>query len=221
MPTNRIRSTPITQLETRISRVQQGEQTRRQIVDAAAKDFADRGYLGVNLGDVVAKLDLSKGALYHFFPTKDALALEIVNLYMASLRELNEATVAAYDNRLDALVEMSYAAARLSRSNPVIRAGTRLLAERSLIGTDLPLPFAGWVARVTQILEQGQVRGEIKPDVDAPITAATIVAFFHGAQTVSHELDESRHFVRRLELFWCIFIPALRPENPSTGDHVD
>jgi TetR/AcrR family transcriptional regulator, cholesterol catabolism regulator len=50
---------------------------RRELRDAAARLFQQRGIKSVTLTDVAAEVGLSKAALYHYFDTKDDLILQI------------------------------------------------------------------------------------------------------------------------------------------------
>ena len=46
---------------------------RRNVLDAAAELFAERGYGGTNLRDVADRLKMSRTALYYHFPSKEKL----------------------------------------------------------------------------------------------------------------------------------------------------
>lgn len=50
----------------------------------AAKYFSDHGYAGTSMRKVAADLGLTKSALYHYFPTKEALFLECTKQVMAA-----------------------------------------------------------------------------------------------------------------------------------------
>lgn len=47
--------------------------TRRALVDSATALFTESGYAGTSLDEVVARAQLTKGALYHHYPGKQAL----------------------------------------------------------------------------------------------------------------------------------------------------
>lgn len=47
--------------------------TRAKLVSAARKRFAQDGYEGTHTGDILTDTGLSRGALYHHFPSKQAL----------------------------------------------------------------------------------------------------------------------------------------------------
>lgn len=192
-----------------------GEATRERILRAAAEAFDRRGYLGVNLNDVVRQLGLTKGALYYFFPTKEALATEIVRRHFAAWEPISLELVARHANLIDALIEISMVVAEMYQTDCYARAGARLSTERNLIDADLPEPFEGWVARATTLLELAKGRGQVRSSVDARATAETMVAFFYGAQLVSSHVNGRQDLLDRVRHFWKLVEPSLRP--PSAG----
>ena len=139
-----------------------GDVTRERILEAAAQAFDRRGYLGVNLNDVVQELGLTKGALYHFFPNKERLATEIVRRHFAGWERLASRVLGEHDNLVDALIDMSYRVGRSYQTDSFARAANRLSNERNLIRTELPEPFVGWIERVTQLLETAKARGQVR-----------------------------------------------------------
>jgi AcrR family transcriptional regulator len=51
---------------------------RREILDAALQLMHDKGYEQMTIQDVLTQLQMSKGALYHYFDSKKALLDGIV-----------------------------------------------------------------------------------------------------------------------------------------------
>lgn len=77
---------------------------RAEILDRAAALFVQRGYDNVSLNDLIADAGVSKGAFYHWFPSKDAL---ITVLAERSAREqftaIELAIAQCHGNALDRL----------------------------------------------------------------------------------------------------------------------
>src|SRR5450432_4371562 len=61
---------------------------RAQLLLLARKAFSDRSYDDVSIDDLAREAKISKGLLYHYFPTKR-------DLYVAGLREIANEIVAA------------------------------------------------------------------------------------------------------------------------------
>lgn len=53
------------------------EPVRRRLLDAATRLFAERGFEGTSVQEIVAAAGVTKGAMYHYFDSKDDLLKEI------------------------------------------------------------------------------------------------------------------------------------------------
>jgi AcrR family transcriptional regulator len=62
------------------------DERRAQLLQLARKAFSDRSYDDVSIDDLAREAKISKGLLYHYFPTKR-------DLYIAGLREIAEELV--------------------------------------------------------------------------------------------------------------------------------
>src|ERR1700744_6676091 len=49
------------------------EKTRTSILKAARRHFGDRGFAATTIDDIAASARVAKGAVYHHFPTKEAV----------------------------------------------------------------------------------------------------------------------------------------------------
>ncbi len=67
------------------SKAEQGQATRRGIIEAATRLFGERGYAGVSIEAVLAATSLSRGALYHHFAGKEALFEAVVEAMEAEI----------------------------------------------------------------------------------------------------------------------------------------
>ncbi len=56
------------------------DQRRAEILGAALEVFAERGYRGASLAAVADRVGLTQQGLLHYFPTKDALLIEVLRL---------------------------------------------------------------------------------------------------------------------------------------------
>ncbi len=63
------------------------DERRAQLLELARKAFSDRSYDDVSIDDLARVAKISKGLLYHYFPTKR-------DLYVAGLREIADELVA-------------------------------------------------------------------------------------------------------------------------------
>lgn len=72
------------------------EKTRERLVGAAARLFETQGYADTSIADICADLDITKGALFHHFKTKDELFREVwTRLQTGMDAEARKAAIAA------------------------------------------------------------------------------------------------------------------------------
>lgn len=64
---------------------QKGQATRQRIIDAAVICFTESGYDKTGVAKLCRAAGVSKGAFYHYFPSKQALFLELLNQWLAGL----------------------------------------------------------------------------------------------------------------------------------------
>lgn len=82
------------------------DQRRAQLLGLAKSAFSDRAYDDVSIDDIAREAKISKGLLYHYFPTKR-------DLYVAGLREIANDLVTAVTNVPAALAPIDKARAGL------------------------------------------------------------------------------------------------------------
>ncbi len=64
------------------------DERRERIVAAAALLFAKNGFLGASLADISASCGMSKGLIYHHFPTKEDILFAIMWGHVSNLVDL-------------------------------------------------------------------------------------------------------------------------------------
>jgi AcrR family transcriptional regulator len=87
----------------RLTRAEKRDRTRGQLLDAAARVFADRGLDGATVDDVAAIAGYTKGAVYAHFGSKDELFLAMLeDRYAARMAELERVLDTSGDHTIQA-----------------------------------------------------------------------------------------------------------------------
>jgi TetR/AcrR family transcriptional regulator, fatty acid metabolism regulator protein len=150
------------------------EEKRRQLLDAAVRVFARKGYHASRVGDIAEEAGVAHGLLYHYFKSKDdvleAVFHENWSVLVARIRSVEETDEPAGD-------QLRHIAAIVLRTwlhlPDVVRVVVREfgrspeLAER--IG-ELAQP----IEAIHRVIVRGVERGEFRQDID-PRVAATVV----------------------------------------------
>ncbi|MFF4911179.1 ScbR family autoregulator-binding transcription factor [Streptomyces sp. NPDC001260] len=159
--------------------------TRRQLLDAAARAFAAKGFPAVTLQDIADLAEVTKGAVYFHFTNKEAVAVAVTEEFYTQLPAIAESVTARQLPPLDAVAELLLQTAVALRDNPVMQAGARLQIERNLVDADLPTPFSGFTQLITELLTQARDEDLLRPTTDIAALARVIVAAFFGSQHIS------------------------------------
>lgn len=173
--------------------------TKALVLTAAAELFSEKGFKQTSVKDVADRMGMTKGAVYFHYPTKEALALAVVEeLYErwpALLAEVQEQT----SSPLRAAEEIFNRAAVLFRDDPLVQGGARLQIERPLIDAELPVPYVGWTVMITGLLVAARDAGELREGVDPEAAARTLTAAFFGTQHISDVQQRWADVVERWE----------------------
>jgi AcrR family transcriptional regulator len=62
-----------------MARQERAVRTRRAVVEAAAAVFAEHGYAAATIAEILERADVTKGALYFHFGSKEALARGVID----------------------------------------------------------------------------------------------------------------------------------------------
>lgn len=93
------------------------ERRREEILEAAARLFAQRGYSQTDTQAVADALGVSKGTLYRYFASKEELFLAAADRAMHRLREAVEAATGAGDDPLEVMQQAITAYLRFFEEN--------------------------------------------------------------------------------------------------------
>lgn len=164
---------------------ERANRTRRQLLDAAAAAFAEKGFPAVTLQDITDRAEVTKGAVYFHFMNKEAVAIAVTEEFYTQLPSIAESVMARQLPPLDAASEFLLETAVFLRDNRVAQAGARLQIERNLVDADMPTPFSGFTQLIAELLAQAQDEGTLRPTADIAAMARVVVAAFFGSQHIS------------------------------------
>jgi TetR/AcrR family transcriptional repressor of nem operon len=170
--------------------VRKGEQTRQEIIRKAAPIFNQKGYSGTALSDLMRATGLGKGGIYRHSESKQELARDA----------FDHAWKLAMDTRFEGTQEIPNTVDRLiqvvrnfrDRRVGLVPGGCPLL--NTAIDSDHSNPhlrakarhaLGSWLDRLRSIVEEGQGRGEVRPDVDSGELATLIASTLEGSSVVS------------------------------------
>ena len=152
------------------------EDRPREILAAALRVFAEHGYNATRLEDIAAAAGVTKGTIYYYFKSKDALLLRLTTAGDQSefdrLATLIDNNTGSASTQLRMLMRKGFA-------EPADESRRLLRLVYLALHADAPHLFSrvvqhalvdGW-ALMTSLIERGKATGEFRADADAEVAA--------------------------------------------------
>jgi TetR/AcrR family transcriptional regulator, fatty acid metabolism regulator protein len=151
--------------------------TRRALLDAAARAFAERGYHETPIDSVSEMAGVAKGTIYNYFSSKQELLHALVREACELAGQAAGATpsTASTQARLEAFVDANLTWARQRPALAVLFA-RELLAGDADTTAVIRRAAEPCVEKLAAILEEGIDRGEIDPHPQPEALALTFIA---------------------------------------------
>ncbi len=159
------------------------EQTRREILDAALRQFAERGYAGTSIDNIVKAARVTKPALYYHFGSKAGLFEAVAERTEDELLKLIRQVEANATTVCDALVEICAALFRWGHLRPEVL-GLAAQITRAAGGSLPPEAHCPEKARhllevIQKIMERGLAKGVFRGEFNGRQLAFGFLGTMH------------------------------------------
>lgn len=194
---------------------ERSSRTRAKLLHAAAEVFDREGFARSSLTAVCSRADVSKGALYCHFRSKEALGVAIIEEQSLLWHRLRDEVLAAEPSPVQALIAMSFEFVRRLETDLTVRVSAKLLREAVFFDVAAAAQVIGWVTVVRDLLSLARERGELRPEVNVRHAAEQVVAELLGLQFVAQALTGGTDLGVRLGRLWratsgCLVTAAVR-----------
>ncbi|MEU6433178.1 ScbR family autoregulator-binding transcription factor [Streptomyces albidoflavus] len=181
---------------------QRAIRTRTAIMTAAAGIFEERGYRAATISDILTAANVTKGALYFHFSSKEELAQGI-------LREQDQhLPVPDRASKIQQLTDTVLLHAHRLQHDPMVRAGVRLSLDREAQEVNRQGAFTHWGTVIRELLEQAEAQGELLPHIHVAQTADVLVGSFAGVQAMSQVLSDYQDILTRVTALLHHILPS-------------
>jgi len=177
----------------------QATSTRARLLDAARYLFWEKGYAATGIAEILERASANSGSFYHFFTSKEALLLAVLDSYLEGLepvivrpafarhRDPVERIFAILQGYRERLVETG-----CRYGCPLGRLALEIEAENLPAHGRIAQNFSGWIGAVRECLEGA--RGRFPPGLDLDALATFVLTTMEGGVLQSRSC-------RRLEPF--------------------
>ncbi len=159
------------------------EERRNQILEAALNVFARKGFDEARMEDIATASGVSKGGLYLYYKSKDALIEALLrSMFTFELHGL-QARLKQDESATARILWMAHAMTslmeRMSAALPVMLEFYAIAARRESVRVFFGEALQQFSAQFADIIRQGIEQGEFR-EVDADAAAFSLIALYEG-----------------------------------------
>lgn len=191
------------------ARQARAEVTRRRIIDAAIDLFAESGYGGTGLAEILKRADVTKGAFYYHFASKEALAAVIIEDSSATAAKAFLGSTNPASPALENVIHGMFAVARLMKSDRAANTGRELAQALSQISDAGAQSISDWTAlfagEVKRAISQGDVRDDVDPDAVGQAIWVAVLGIHLLTNALGDDIDT------RMARVWRVLLRAIVP----------
>jgi AcrR family transcriptional regulator len=156
---------------------ERGDRRRGQILDAAARVFAEKGYHEAGIADIAINLGIGHGTFYRYFENKKDIVTQAVTMAVRRIDETileegpeSSSTTEEFRAQLERIYLRLFA---LQDRHPHL---IRFLFRQATDATRLGLALDGFLGYTERLIKNGIDKGFLRPDIDVDIAGQTLVA---------------------------------------------
>lgn len=195
-----------------MGRPKQPKATQRQLLEAAFEQLYLHGFHGTSISAVLQRSGLTKGALFHHYPSKKALALAVIEQIVAPL--IYERWLEPLEQRGDPVDILQELFRHMDDRMTMGGVGARglllgcplgqLAQEMAPLDADFrdgcEQVFTMWREGLAGVLTLGQQQRQVRDDVDTDAVARFIIAAVEGSIAMARQaadIDRARAILRQ------------------------
>jgi TetR/AcrR family transcriptional regulator, transcriptional repressor for nem operon len=186
-------------LKRRARRRRDPERTRQHLLQAAFREVYRYGFQSAGIDSILAATNVTKGALYYHFESKEALGYAIIEEIVAETnrdRWLRPLQRSKDRDPIDALIGIAQAIPHRPRD---VKSGCSLVnlaQEMSQLDEQfrkrLERIFHAWQAEIAMALRKGQSQGRVRHDLVPEETASFLIAMVEGYEVLAKNAQDAK-----------------------------
>ena len=175
------------------------------VLEAGIKVLREKGVSNTSMNDIIRESGLSKGGVYHYFPSKNDLLIELWNYFFEIYAISNLSTLQSNPalkskkamEQIDALIQQHEN--NLDEMSKDLSFMMTLFVE-AIHNEALRKVFNQQYKMLSSVLksliETAQQQGDIKKDIDSHMLSTSLLAIFDGYSMMYQILDNTENYPR-------------------------
>ena len=180
-------------------RTRDPERTRERLLQAAFREVYRYGFQSAGVDTILAATNVTKGALYHHFESKEALGYAVIEEIVAKLtcdRWMFPLQQSKDKDPIDALIGIVRAIPHrprdVKRGCPLVNLAQEMSQLDEQFRKRLERIFHAWQEGIAIALRRGQSQGTVRRDLVPEETASFLIAMVEGYEVLAKNAQDAR-----------------------------
>ena len=191
--------TPKKKSQRRATRLRDPEGTRQRLLQAAFREVYRYGFQSAGIDAILAATNVTKGALYYHFESKEALGHAIIEEIITEItkdRWLRPLGQSKEKNPIDALIGIVRAIPSrprdVKRGCPLVNLTQEMSQLNEQFRKRLERIFKAWQEGIATLLREGQHTGTVRRDLVPEETASFLIAMVEGYEVLAKNAQDAK-----------------------------
>jgi TetR/AcrR family transcriptional regulator, transcriptional repressor for nem operon len=173
------------------------ERTRERLLQAAFREVRRSGFQSAGINRILAATNVTKGALYYHFDSKEALGYAIIDEVIAKLvRDRWLRPLLSDGQPIDILTgivrRLPVGPADVRESCPLLNLAQEMSPLDEQFRKRLERLFLAWQEGVATLLRKGQSQGTVRRDLNPDETASFLIAMVEGYASLAKNAQDAK-----------------------------
>jgi AcrR family transcriptional regulator len=168
----------------RRTKVEQREASLEKLLSAARHLFVSKGYASTTLEEIAAAVDMTKGSVYFYFGSKEAVLLELLNqaeqIVIDTVLKLLESSGGSATEKVVSFLHHQSQLGVTDRENMLLIIMMSLEFEDGPVARKVKALYRKFYDGLNEVIRDGQRSGEFRTDVPSRELVSIIVANHDG-----------------------------------------
>ena len=183
----------------RTPRLRNPERTRERLLQAAFREVYRYGFQSAGVDAILAATNVTKGALYYHFESKEALGYAIIEEIVAKLtrdRWMLPLQRSEDKNPIDTLIGIARAIPHrpgdVKGGCPLVNLAQEMSQLDEQFRKRLERIFRAWQEGIATTLQRGQSQGTVRRDLVPEETASFLIAMVEGYEVLAKNAQDPK-----------------------------
>ncbi len=190
------------------------EQTRALILQKASELIYERGYQATSIDQIIATVEVTKGAFFYHFKNKEDMGISLIReLMRKGIREVYTKYLVQSDDPVrDIYQMMEYLLLEdpffdVRFGCPAINLIEEMAPLNDTFSKELVISVLEWQKLIITSIEKGKILGRIRPEINPENVAYSITSGYAGVRTMGKlfgkncyltHLEELKNYLKHL-----------------------